>query len=181
MVRRLMGPVIEQIPEGDTRLRLVCGDCGFVHYINPRIVVGAVCVWQDRILLCRRAIEPRKGFWTLPAGYLEANEATEEAARREAYEEAHAAIETTALLAVYALKHISQVQLIYLARLMSPAVGPGPESAEVVLARWADIPWPEIAFPSVHWALRHYREVRDQAVFAPATNPPGESARPAML
>jgi len=173
-----MGPVIEQIPAGDTRPRLVCGDCGFVNYVNPRVVVGAVCLWQDRILLCRRAIEPRKGFWTLPAGYLELNEGTEDAARREAYEEARATIDLTALLAVYALKHISQVQLIYLARLTAPAVEAGPESAEAALIAWDDIPWRELAFPSVRWALDHYRAVRDQAVFAPATNPPGEGGRP---
>ena len=169
------GPVNTRTPPGDTRPRQVCDSCGFVHYINPRMVVGALSVWREKILLCRRAIEPRVGFWTLPAGYLELNETTEAAARRETHEEACGEIEIDALLAIYALPHISQVQLIYLARLLNPNVAPGPESAEVRLFRWEALPREEIAFPSVHWALDRYAEVRGRDTFQPATNPRGET------
>ncbi len=178
MMRRPAGPVLERVPDGDTQARLVCEDCGFINYVNPKIVVGAVCVWEDQILLCRRAIDPRKGYWTLPAGYLELHEGTEEGARREAYEEAYARIELDGLLAVYALKHISQVQLIYRARLLDPDVSPGPETAEVALVRWQEVPWDDIAFPSVQWALHHHRAARDREMLVPATNPPGEQGRP---
>ena len=139
------------------------------------MVVGALCLWEEKVLLCRRAIEPRLGFWTLPAGYLELGETTEEAARRESHEEARAEIEIDALLAIYALRHISQVQLIYLARLLNENVAPGPESAEVALFGWDELPRGDIAFPSVHWALDRYAEVRGKPTFQPATNPPGES------
>ncbi|HEX6102419.1 MAG TPA: NUDIX hydrolase [Alphaproteobacteria bacterium] len=165
---------IQKIPEGDTRPRLVCDTCGFVRYENPKIVVGSVVAHDGRVLLCRRAINPRSGFWTLPAGYLELNETTAEGAAREAYEEATAHIEIDRLLAVYSIPRISQVQLIYRARLLDPDVKAGPESAEVGLFRWEAIPWEEMAFPSARWALRHWRETEALADFAPLTNPPGE-------
>ena len=168
---RPAGPVHEHVPEGDNRTRLVCRDCGFINYINPKIVVGAVCRWGDLILLCRRAIDPRKGYWTVPAGYLELHEGAEQGARREAFEEAGARIEVEGLLAVYALTHLSQIQLIYRARLTQPDICPGPESVEARLLSWDDIPWDDIAFPSVRWALDRHRDVRDQAIFVPATNP----------
>jgi ADP-ribose pyrophosphatase YjhB (NUDIX family) len=170
----LPGNFSRRIPDGDNRPRLVCESCGFISYENPKVVVGSVCTWEDRILLCRRAIEPRKGFWTLPAGYLEVHETTSAGAEREAWEEACARIEIDAVLAVYNVPRISQVQVIYRARLISPEVAAGPESLEVGLFSWGEIPWPELAFPSVHWALNHYREVRGQAVFAARTNPLGE-------
>ena len=165
---------VQKIPEGDTRPRLVCDTCGFVRYENPKIVVGSVVSHEGRILLCRRAIDPRSGFWTLPAGYLELNETTQDGAMREAYEEATARIEIDRLLAVYSIPRISQVQLIYRARLLDPDVKPGPESAEVGLFGWDEIPWEEIAFPSARWALRAFRETESLAEFAPLTNPPGE-------
>jgi ADP-ribose pyrophosphatase YjhB (NUDIX family) len=165
---------VQKIPEGDTRPRLVCDTCGFIRYENPKIVVGAVVGHEGRILLCRRAINPRSGFWTLPAGYLELNETTAEGAAREAYEEATARIEIDRLLAVYSIPRISQVQLIYRARLLDPDVKAGPESAEVGLFHWDEIPWEEMAFPSARWALRQYRETEALADFAPLTNPPGE-------
>ncbi len=164
-----------QVPQGDDRERLVCTSCGFVNYENPKIVVGSVATWDDRILLCRRAIEPRKGFWTLPAGYLEQHEETQAGAMREAWEEARARLEIDQLLAVYAITRLSQVQLIYRARLISPEVSAGPESAEVGLFAWEEIPWQDIAFPSVHWSLGHYWESRDKAVFAPYGNPEGQT------
>jgi len=165
---------LREIPEGDTLPRLVCRDCGFIRYENPQIVVGSVAFWEDRILLCRRAIPPRKGFWTLPAGYLEANESAIDGARRETWEEARAELEFDQLLAVYSIPRISQIQLIYRARLVTPKVSAGPESAEVGLFDWERIPWDDIAFPSVHWALNHHRELRGQTSFAPRVNPPGE-------
>ncbi|MEO3428085.1 NUDIX hydrolase [Pelagibius sp. CAU 1746] len=164
----------QRVPEGDDRPRLVCADCGFINYENPKIVVGSVAAWEGRILLCRRAIEPRRGFWTLPAGYMELNERAEEGARREAWEEARARLEIDQLLAVYSIPRISQVQLIFRARLTSPQVAAGPETLELDLFDWRDIPWDQLAFPSVHWALKDYRAVRDQRVFAPRGNPPGE-------
>src|SRR5579871_1381746 len=115
-------------PEGDSRSRLVCRDCGFIQYDNPKVVVGSVAHWGERILLCRRSINPRKGYWTLPAGYLELNETSTEGTLREAREEACAEIEIERLLAVYNIPRLSQVQLIYVARLLSDDVKAGPES-----------------------------------------------------
>lgn len=164
-----------KVPAGDDRQRLVCDTCGWIHYVNPKIVVGAVCTWDDRLLLCRRAIEPRRGYWTIPAGYLEERESVEAGARREAREEAKAEIELDGLLAVYSIPRISQVQIIFRARLPAPEFGAGIESLEVRLFDWAEVPWQELAFPSVHWALHHHREVAGQPAFAPRTNPPGET------
>lgn len=172
---RAKGPTIPKVPEGDTRERLVCEDCGFVLYRNPLVVVGAVCRWQDEVLLCRRAIDPQRGLWTIPAGYLELNETTAEGAAREAMEEAQARVEVGPLLAVYSIPRISQVQVIYAATLVSPEVAPGVETLEVKLTRWDDIPWDELAFPSVHWALRHHREMRTTGDITARTNPPGET------
>jgi ADP-ribose pyrophosphatase YjhB (NUDIX family) len=131
----------KRVPDGDNRERLVCARCEFIHYQNPKIVAGAVCTWDDRILLAKRAIEPRKGFWTLPAGYMELGETTEQAAEREAREEACANIEIERLLAMYSVARIGQVQIMYRARLVSADVAPGVESEEVALVEWADIPW----------------------------------------
>lgn len=172
------GPRVEDIPEGDDRLRLICPDCGFIHYDNPKMVVGSVVRFEDRFLLCRRAINPRLGYWTLPAGYLELNEAPHEGAMREAWEEAYAKIEIHSLLAVYSIPRLSQVQLIYRARLLDEAVKPGIESQAVALFTWDEIPWSEIAFPTVHWALNHDRELGETQVSEPRTNPPGASDIP---
>src|SRR3984885_10658745 len=165
-----------RVPEGDTTERFVCGQCAYVHYSNPKIVVGSVVVADNRILLCRRAIEPRKGLWTLPAGFLEEHETPEAGARREAREEACAEIVIDALLAVYSVPHISQEQLLYRATLESPKFAAGPESLEVALFAWGDIPWAELAFPSVKWALGHFRATRHLAIFAPFSNPPSSQA-----
>lgn len=164
-----------KVPEGDDRKRHVCDDCGWIHYVNPKIVVGAVCVWDGRFLLCKRAIEPRRGYWTIPAGYLEERESTEDGAMREAREEAGADIELDGLLGVYNIPRISQVQMIYRARLRTPEVAAGSESLAVGLYDWADIPWAALAFPTVRWALDHYREVLGERVFAVRGNPPGET------
>ncbi len=166
-----LGPVARRIPPGEDRERLVCDSCGFINYVNPKIVVGAVALWGDRILLCRRAIEPRDGWWTLPAGYMEERETTIEGAQREAWEEARARIEIDALIGVYNIPRISQVQMIYRARLLSPDVSAGPESREVGLFEWDEIPWDELAFPSVRWALGHWRETRGLPAFPPFAEP----------
>ncbi|TWB50976.1 NUDIX hydrolase [Nitrospirillum viridazoti] len=169
------GPRVVTVPPGEDRERLVCPDCGYIAYDNPKIVVGSVALWQDRILLCRRAIQPRIGYWTLPAGYMELGETSQDGAAREAWEEAGARLSIGPLLAVYNIPRISQVQLIYLARLTSPNIAAGPESQEVALFAWDDIPWTDLAFPSVDWALREYEARRDlihaNQPFAPATNP----------
>lgn len=173
------GPHFERrVPEGDHTERYVCGRCGHIHYSNPKIVVGSVVTHEGHILLCRRAIEPRKSYWTLPAGFLEEHETPEEGARREAREEALCEIVLDALLAVYSVPHISQVQLMYRARLARPDFAPGLESLETQLFAWDDIPWNALAFPSVHWALHHYRETKDRTVFVPFTNPPGQPGGP---
>lgn len=164
-----------RVPDGDTRERRICDSCGFVDYVNPRIVVGAVCTWEDRVLLCRRSIEPRRGFWTIPAGFLEERETLEEGVRREALEEARAEIELDGLLAVYSIARVSQVHVMYRARLVSPDVAVGEETLEVRLAAWDEVPWDELAFPTVRWALQHFDVVRGRAVFAPFANPPGET------
>ncbi len=151
------GPRVRTVPAGDDRERLVCPDCGYIAYQNPLIVVGSVATWRDRILLCRRAIPPRRGFWTLPAGYLEQHETTEDGAVREAWEEARARVTIIDLLALFNLPHISQVQLIYRARLDAPEIVAGRESLEVALLGWDEIPWDALAFPTVRWALDAHR------------------------
>lgn len=168
------GPIRREIPDGDNMPRLVCDTCGYIRYDNPKIVVGSVATWRGRILLCRRAIEPQLGFWTLPAGYLELNETAEQGAKREAQEEAGAVIEIDRLLAVYNIPRISQVQLIYRAHLESDAVYAGEETEEVALFDAGALPWDELAFPSVDWALRHHGAVADDPAFPPFTNPEGE-------
>ena len=159
------------VPPGDNIERSVCAACGFVDYQNPKIVVGSVATWADKILLCRRAIDPRIGYWTLPAGYMELGETAEEGALREATEEACAKLEIDRLMAVYSVPRISQVQLMFRARLVSLAIAAGPESEEVGLFEWDDIPWPDLAFPTVGWALRHFRESRGRDDFPPFSNP----------
>jgi len=175
---KLAGPSVRAVPEGDDRKRLLCPDCGYVAYENPKIVVGSVAIRDGRILLCRRAIEPRRGYWTLPAGYLELNETAEEGALREAWEEARAKLELDGLLAIFSIPRISQIQLIYRARLASPSIEAGPESAEVGMFHWDDIPWDDIAFPSVHWSLKRYREIGDGPLGPPAVNP--DAATPGL-
>jgi ADP-ribose pyrophosphatase YjhB (NUDIX family) len=172
----------KRIPDGDNRERLVCGRCEFIHYQNPKVVAGAVCTWRDdkgvdKILLAKRAIEPRKGFWTLPAGYMELGETTEQAAQREALEEACATIEIDRLLAMYSVARIGQVQIMYRAKLVTPDIACGVESEEVALVEWADIPWEQLAFPTVVWALAHFHESRSKADFSTYANPTGDLAR----
>lgn len=149
------------IPEGDTKERLVCGDCGHIAYENPKIVVGSIAVYENKVLLCRRAIEPQKGLWTLPAGYMELDETSEEAAVREAIEEADADIEITGLLGVFNLPHVNQVQLIYKAKLLDDHIAAGDETSEVKLFSWNNIPWQELAFPTVEMALHYWHSTKN--------------------
>ena len=159
-----------QTPASEDRPRLVCDECGFIAYVNPKVVVGSIVTHEDKFLICRRAIEPRRGFWTLPAGYLEQGETVEQGAMREAREEACAEIAIDGVFAIYSLAHLSQVQVMFRARLLDPNVAPGPESLEVRLATWDELPWNDLAFPSVRWALRHYRAWQDGASL-PFSNP----------
>jgi ADP-ribose pyrophosphatase YjhB (NUDIX family) len=167
-----MPEFIRRTPQGDDRERLTCPDCGYVAYENPKIIVGSVVSVEGQVLLCRRAIEPRRGFWTLPAGYMELAETVEEGARREAWEEARARIALEGVLAVYSIARIGQVQIIFRAGLAEPGFAAGPESLDVRLFTWEDIPWSEIAFPSVHWALHAWRQGAAAPLGAPAMNPP---------
>lgn len=163
-----------KIPAGDNMERHVCADCGWVHYDNPKVVVGSVVTFENKFLLCKRAINPRKGYWTLPAGFLEQKETTEEGASREAFEEANANIRIRDLLAVYSVTHISQVQIMYRAVLDQPEFSAGPESQEVKLFEWEEIPWNDLAFPTVYWALHQYRQIKDMDSFAPFANATGD-------
>ncbi len=170
------GPTFRlETPAGEDRERRVCTTCGFVDYMNPRIVVGSVVVEgqldAERILLCRRAIDPRKGYWTLPAGFMETGETAEVAACREAREEAGCELDVEGLLAIYDLTHVAQVQLMFRTRLRGSAFSAGIESLEVALFRWEDIPWTELAFPSVVWALNQWRVGRERPLGLPFGNP----------
>jgi len=127
-----------------------------IHYKNPLLVLGCVPQWQDKILLCRRAIEPRRGFWTVPAGFMENGETMQGAAARECYEEALAIVEVGSLLAVVNVTHAGQVHVMFRAQLKAPEFAPGPESLEVGLYAESEIPWGELAFPSGEFTLRRY-------------------------
>lgn len=175
MAERHKGPRIRKVPAGDNRQRLVCPDCDYVAYENPKVVVGVVATWEDKLLMCKRAIEPRRGYWTLPAGFMEMGETPEEGAAREAWEEARAELEIIDLLAVYSIRHISQLQLFYRARLLSPDVSVGPESEEVGLFTFDSLPANDLAFPSVHWAIEHFQQVRGADTFPPFRNPAGRT------
>jgi ADP-ribose pyrophosphatase YjhB (NUDIX family) len=167
-----MPDFVRTVPDGDTMERQVCATCGYIAYDNPKIVVGAVVADAGRVLLCRRAIEPRTGFWTLPAGYLELNETTAEGAQREALEEAGASITLEGILAIYDISRIGQVQIIYRAALARPGICAGVESLEVGFFAWDNIPWDRIAFPTVQWALQAWRDAGPGPLGAPAGNPP---------
>jgi ADP-ribose pyrophosphatase YjhB (NUDIX family) len=149
-----------QIPKDDTRERYVCEQCGTIHYQNPKVVVGAIPLWDQgkeaQVLLCKRAIEPRYGYWTLPAGFMENNETTAEAAERETLEEAGARIEMQALFSLLNVAHVHQVHLFYRARLLDIDYAAGTESLEVKLFTESEIPWDELAFPTVSHTLKFF-------------------------
>lgn len=157
--------VVLRVPPGDHLPRYICGQCETVHYLNPKLVVGAIPEWEDRILLCKRAIEPRLGKWTLPAGFMENHETTGEGAARETLEEACARIAVGDMYSLINVAHISQVHILYRARLLDLDFRPGPESLETRLFAEHEIPWDELAFRSVATTLRLYFEDRREGCF----------------
>lgn len=157
--------VAYRVPDDDTRERAICNSCGTVHYENPLNVVGTVPVWGEKVLLCRRNIEPRRGFWTLPAGFLELGETTAQGAARETVEEAGVRFELGALFAVLNVVRAGQVHLFYLATLSGPEVDPGPETIEAQLFDEAEIPWDDIAFRTVRETLHRFFDDRRRGSF----------------
>jgi ADP-ribose pyrophosphatase YjhB (NUDIX family) len=155
-------PVSLLVPAGDSVLRHVCQSCDTVHYLNPKLVVGCIPEWEGRILLCRRAIEPRYGRWTLPAGFMENGETTSQGAARETLEEACARVEIGELFSLVNVSHIDQVHLFYRGKMLDNEFSPGIESLETALFSEADIPWQELAFRSVTLCLQAY--FRDRAI-----------------
>jgi len=159
-------PVVYRIPADDNRERAVCTRCATVWYENPVNVVGTVPVWQDKVLLCKRAIEPRHGFWTLPAGFLELGESAAQGALRETDEEAGAEVDLGPLFSVLDVVRVGQVHLFYLATMRSPELNPGSETLEARLFREDEVPWDEIAFRTVRETLQFFFEDRRRGVFA---------------
>ncbi len=159
------GTITEMIPEGDNRLRFVCGACETIHYQNPRIVAGCLPVLDGQVLLCKRAIEPRRGYWTLPAGFMENGETVQQAAERETREEACAKVTALQLYTLFDLPHINQVYMFFRAELVDNGFRAGDETLEVRLFKQADIPWSELAFPTVGRTLEYFFADRVQQTF----------------
>jgi ADP-ribose pyrophosphatase YjhB (NUDIX family) len=158
-------PVERRVPSGEDRERFVCGTCGAIHYENPRMVVGCIVEEGDRVLLCKRAIEPRHGYWTVPAGFLELGESTVQGAVRETHEEAGARVQVIAPYVHFDVPHIGQAYVLYRARLLGPEMSAGTESLEVKLVTHAQIPWSELAFPVVRTGLELHREDSQRGQF----------------
>ena len=156
--------VVLKVPEGDLLPRHVCENCGTIHYQNPKIVVGSVPEYQGRILICKRGIEPRLGYWTIPAGFMENDETLEAGAAREAMEEARIDVEIGSLLLVANVTHARQVHVFFRSRMLTPDFGVTHESLEVALVDEKDIPWNDLAFPSTEFALRRFVEDRKAGV-----------------
>ena len=154
------------IPAGDNRQRYVCDACGMVHYQNPNVVTGCIPEWDDRILLCKRAIEPRYGTWTLPAGFMENGESSMFGAAREAREEANAEVHRLKLFCVFSIPHINQVYTMYRGELHRGQASPGDESLEVMLASEDEVPWNELSFPVIIETLKLYYEDRQAGRFS---------------
>lgn len=148
--------VVVTVPAGDSHPRHVCLACGTIHYQNPKLIVGTIPEWEDKVLLCRRAIAPKQGLWTLPAGFMENGETTAQGAARETLEEANARVEVGALFSLYNLPHINQVYLMFRARLLDLDFHPGAESLEVALFSEGEIPWDRLAFRTIEATLRAY-------------------------
>lgn len=149
-----------EIPESDDRPRFVCPNCKTIHYQNPKVVVGSLPVFENKVLLCKRAIEPRRGFWTLPAGFLENEETALEGAKRETWEEALGKLENASLYRLYDVPHIAQIYIFFLAELVDGEFGIGPESLECKLYEEHEIPWDEISFPVVKQTLEEFFQDR---------------------
>lgn len=159
-------PVSFRTPDGDTLPRQVCDQCGFIHYENPHLVVGCIATWEEDILLCRRAIEPRRGFWTLPAGFMENGETTAEAACRETLEEACAEVVIDAPFAMINVAHINQVHLFYRGHLRTRRFGAGEESLETMLVPESAIPWESLAFRSIGLCLKRFFQDRASGIYS---------------
>ncbi len=161
------GAAVElRLPQDDHRERYVCATCGTIHYQNPKLIVGAIPEWEDgRILLCRRAIEPRHGLWTLPAGFMENGETAAEAAARETLEEANARVAIGELYSMHSLPYIDQVHLLFRSQLLDLEFSPGVESLEVALFTESEIPWDTIAFRPVKFTLQRYFSERRNGSF----------------
>ena len=157
--------VLQRVPPGDSLPRWVCDECGEIHYQNPKMVVGTIPEHEGRILLCRRAIEPRYGYWTLPAGFMENDETTAQAAARETQEEAGANIEMGEPFTLISVPRVNQVHLYYRARLKNLEFKPGEETIEVALMEEGQIPWKEIAFRTVGLTLKHWFADRGRGTF----------------
>lgn len=153
-------PVTLTVPTGDDRPRYICSSCGTIHYQNPKVVVGSIPIWEDRILMCRRNIDPRKGYWTLPAGYLENGETTTDGARRETLEETGATIVDLVPYLMVDIIHIHQIYMMFRCHLSAPTFHPTQESAEVKLVDVDKIPWGDIAFRVIEKTLHHYLQDR---------------------
>jgi ADP-ribose pyrophosphatase YjhB (NUDIX family) len=158
-------PLARRLPPGDNKLRYLCDNCGEIHYQNPKMVVGCVPEWEGRLLLCRRAIEPRYGYWTLPAGFMENDETAGEGALRETVEEAGAHVELGDAFSMLSVPHVNQVHIFYRASLIDLNFAPGEESLDVALFEEADIPWKEIAFRTVGITLKRWFEDRKSGAF----------------
>jgi ADP-ribose pyrophosphatase YjhB (NUDIX family) len=159
------GNITHRLTESDNRPRHICDECGMIHYQNPNVVTGAIITWQDKVLLCRRAIEPRYGFWTVPAGFMENGETTWQGAMRETREEACANIEIDDLYATVNLPHINQVYMLFRARLLDLDFAPGEEILEVKLFDESAIPWDDLAFPVVSETLKLFFDNRRENNF----------------
>ena len=158
--------VVHRIPEGDNLPRFICEHCDIIHYQNPKLVVGCLPVWNEQVLLCKRAIDPSYGLWTLPAGFMENQESLEEAALRESREEANANLEIQNIYSVISLPHINQIYVLYRAKLLDLDFYAGIESLEVQLFDEENIPWDQLAFKTIEHTLKHYFEDRKQEAFS---------------
>lgn len=153
-------PVTQRIPDGDNLPRFICDHCQTIHYQNPNIVTGSIPVYGDKVLLCKRAIEPRYGLWTLPAGFMENAETLEQAAMRESMEEARANVQLEQLYTVFSLPHVNQVYMMFRATLLNENFGAGPESLEVRLFDESEIPWDRLSFKTIYFTLKYFFEDR---------------------
>lgn len=158
-------PIAQRVPPGDSVPRYLCDACGSIHYQNPKMVLGCLPEWEGKVLLCRRAIEPRYGYWTLPAGFMENGESTGQGAARETLEEAGARVELTAPFSMISVPYVNQVHVFFRARLLDLDFKPGEESLEVALFEEAQIPWKDIAFRTVGLTLKHWFADRARGAF----------------
>lgn len=157
--------VVHRVPEGDNLSRYICEHCDLIHYQNPKLIAGCLPVWKEQILLCKRAIEPSYGLWTLPAGFMENQETLEQAALRESHEEANANLEIENIYSIISLPHINQIYVLYRAKLLDLDFYAGPESLDVQLFNEEDIPWQQLAFKTIEMTLKHFFEDRKQEHF----------------